>query len=118
MRTLAYIILLGGLASLMLGCAGVERSCHGDTCWLRAYPEQVDRHCRKTLALYDDGHAPRKGDGRVVRACTRKVIGGRYRVWLARGYEYLAAHEDCHLQEYRHQTNEHWKCDGEGFRGR
>ena len=116
MKWLPAILLIS-----LSACAGVERSCYGDTCFLRATPDQVNDHCRKGTTEWDDGAPVKPGDGSRARCCT--VMPGdhdnaRYHVWVSRGAEDCIAHEECHIYEDRMGTYDHAKCDKVGFKFR
>ena len=115
MRRLRYAALLVPLA--FTACASIERSCHGDTCFLRASPAQVDRQCRKGATTWDNGEPVAAGG--TFRCCTElpNIYANRerYRVWVGRGQEDCVPHEHCHIEEHRMDRHEHWRCHGKGW---
>lgn len=110
------------LITALTGCASVapvERYCpggpQGDVCYMRASPEQVDRHCRRTTVKHDDGTPVLMQDGYRIRCCTTVPMFGRDRVWVARGDEECLAHEECHRWQARQPAPDHSACHGQGW---
>ena len=100
---LVLILAFSGCISLDSLAPGVDRTCVGDRCYMIGTHEQIDRHCRKSASMFDNGIDPNSWEGLneyEIRACTQYVPDSqwKFRIWLCEDHLEAVVHESCHIQ--------------------
>lgn len=102
---------------------GVDRRCTSlaGRCYLRASKDVVNARCTKGKRMWDDGKPYSPNDAsRFAPCCTVLESGRRVRIWIAEGYEWCLAHEECHIETwaqdgFRVVNEHHARCANFGF---